>query len=67
MPAAGTVLYYSNLDTPETWTEETFRVKLKITHSIAGRSQIVQATIANPRDTRSSIYTPYRRIKIVEK
>lgn len=67
MASAGTVLYYSNQDSPETWSEETFRVKQSITHSITGRAQVATFIVANPRNTRDSIYTSFRRIKVVEK
>ena len=66
-PSAGSVLYYSNNDVPETWTEETARFKLTIINSLAGRVRMFEAIIADPKNVKEAIYTPYRRVKIVEK
>ena len=67
MSSAGSILLFSNNDFPETWQEETARISLKILDSLVGRARILEAVIANPRNVKESIYTPYRRIKVVEK
>jgi hypothetical protein len=62
---AGTRFYYSNGDTPETWTLETFKYKIVSNHTLNERTHIVDVYIANPRNNRESIYTPYKRVRLL--
>ncbi|MEI7503970.1 MAG: hypothetical protein WCJ61_11865 [Paludibacter sp.] len=43
---AGTSLFYSNGAIPEGWTEETAKLKLSITDTIAGRARLLEAHIS---------------------
>lgn len=65
--AAGTILYYSNMATPDVWTEEVARIGLKILDSLVGRIRSLEVLISDPRNVKESIYTPYLRIKVVER
>ncbi len=62
----GTRLYYSKGGTPEQWKEERARIKISITDNITGRARILKAVISDPRNIKESLYTPYKRVKIVE-
>ena len=67
MPSAGSVLYYSEGGSPEIWQEETARIKLTVLDSLVGRIRSFEALVSDPRNIKESIYTPYRRVKIVER
>jgi hypothetical protein len=63
---AGAKLYYSIGGSPEIWRKETARTKIKLTDAIAGRSRIVSITLANPKNSKDSLYTIFKRIKVVD-
>jgi len=61
------IVYYSNGGSPETWTEETSWIKFDISDSLTARTRILTITLSDPRNTSSTPYTAYKRVKIVER
>jgi hypothetical protein len=68
--ALGTQLFYSNNDTPETWTQETAKIKIKIIDSAVGKPRSMEVLIVNTFSggvhAKEAVYTSYRRVKVVE-
>lgn len=62
----GSKVYYSNQDTPETWTLETARIKVTINDNLNGRTRILTLQLADSGNVKETIYTSYRRIKVVD-
>ena len=62
----GTRLYYSMGGSPEQWREENARIKISIVDSITGRTRLMTVVLSDPRNIKEDIYTPYRRVKLVE-
>lgn len=63
--AAGTKIYVSNNDTPETWTE-IHKLHLNVVDSMSNRARLLTFTVANPKNSMDSYFTSYRRVKAVE-
>jgi hypothetical protein len=70
--ALGTQLWYSNNDTPETWTLETAKIKITIKDAAIGKPRTMDAMVVNTVDpltgqhSKELIYTSFRRVKVVE-
>lgn len=64
--SAGTKVFYSNGAIPELWTEEKAKRHIVITDTVAGRARLAEIHISNPRNTKESTYTQYKRIKVVD-
>lgn len=62
----GSKIYYSLGGSPEMWREEPNKLKLTITNSLTGRARLAKIIISDPRNIKESIYTPYKRICVVE-
>jgi hypothetical protein len=65
-PKIGSKVYYSNGDTPETWMLEPARININITDNLNGRTRILTLNLANANNVKESIYTAYRRVKVVD-
>ncbi len=62
----GTRLFYSLGGSPEKWEKETARIKITLSDLISGRARLAEIIISNPKNTRDSTYTIFKRIKLVD-
>jgi hypothetical protein len=64
--AVGLALYYSDSGSPETWTLENYKISCHLKDTISGRMKVATMLLSNPSNTLETIYTPYKRIKLVD-
>jgi hypothetical protein len=64
MTVAGSTLWYYN---GAQWIEETSKLRVTVEDSLAGRARLLTAEIADPKNLKNAVYTPYVKIILAEK